>query len=347
MRKQYIKLSVPVKGSPTIVSGIHSKLYSVSDCSSLDLGQPPATVYQIEGTGAMLEITMFSGMLGSSSDLAVLEDCSEGYIAASDTKGGTVPHCVPGQYHQGARWHAKAGQLYTIVVYSYTDLSSKPFMFRLKAVEATPICGASILPIDLSTLNATYNSVQRLGGPEDSVMPSGLPSCDSKPLSSFVFYKITISQPNVAVLVHVQGGGSHASVYRGDCENGYSCLTSANVEYGLPPIYDNGDAENGTDGEVSIEDEIAVVDPQARQGNMPLPRIVYNLHSFHNAKAETSYLIVISSCCHTNVADFRLTVNSTNYGSICEDSAAIDLSSGSFSNAVDLSGAKVYRDLLM
>ncbi|GAX23988.1 hypothetical protein FisN_26Lh051 [Fistulifera solaris] len=315
-----IALSIPMDGNPKIVAGAHSKLFSFFDCDYVEAGPVPATIYQIEGTGTMLEAALLAHPQGSLSEIGVFKGCPS--EPGSNTGMDLYPNCVVGQYYQGARWMAKAGQLYTIVVYSLMDPSSSDFILRVETAEADSICGtegenAGSL-VDLGKLNTTTGSLQQLGGPEDSMLVTDLPFCDYKPQSSSALYKFTVPQPNVSVVVQVEGGDgvgdAYVTVYQGNCESGYSCLKPGN-DTALGRPLDN------------------------------TVRALYNVHSFHNEKAGTTYIAAVNSCCNADITDFRLTVNISSYGNICEDSAVVDLSSGAYSTVVNLSGKKVYSDL--
>ncbi|GAX18756.1 hypothetical protein FisN_26Hh051 [Fistulifera solaris] len=324
-----IALSVPTDGSPKIVTGTHSKLFSFFDCDYVEAGPVPATIYQIEGKGTMLEAALLAHPQGSLSEIGVFEGCPSelGSTAGVDL----YPNCVAGQYYQGARWMAKAGQLYTIVVYSLMDPSSSDFILRVETAEADSICSAEGETagslVDLGKLNTTTGTLQQMGGPEDSVLITDLPFCDYEPQSSSVLYKFIVPEPNVSVVVQVEGGDgvsdAYVTVYQGDCESGYSCLapTNAGDENSL---MSNATLDNETDSTI---------------------RASYNVHSFHNEKAGTAYIVAVNSCCNADITDFRLTVNVSNYGNVCEDSAEVDLSSGEYSAVVSLSGKRVYRDL--
>ncbi len=331
-----IALSVPTDGSPKIVTGAHSKFFSFFDCDYVEAGPVPATIYQIEGTGAMLEAALLAHPQGSLSEIGVFEGCPSepGNNAGVDL----YPNCVAGQYYQGARWMAKAGQLYTIVVYSLMDPSSSDFILRVETAEADSICGAEGETagslVDLGKLNTTTGSLQQLGGPEDSVLVTDLPLCDYEPQSSSALYKFTVPQPNVSVVVQVEGGDgvgdAYVTVYQGDCESGYSCLAPTNAGIGNSSMSSTAlDNETGS-GVLPVENTV---------------RSSYNVHSIHNKKAGTAYIVAVNSCCDADITDFRLTVNVSNYGKICEDSAVVDLSSGEYSAVVNLSGKKVYSDL--
>ncbi|GAX19486.1 hypothetical protein FisN_19Hh061 [Fistulifera solaris] len=382
-------LTVPTDGNPKIATGTHSKMFSFSDCSFYQQTPVPASVYQIEGTGAMLDVFLLSGPFGSASEMAVFEGCpGETGAAAGATDGSgnngngnsgnngngsgnnnnnnnngngnsksvvidpaMSSNCVAGQYYQGARWHAKAGQLYTIVVYSFMSLSASDFILQLETVETNPICGgdSAVLPIDLGTVNSTTGSLQKLGGPENSVFVTDLPQCDYQSQSASVLYKVTVGEPDVSVSVIVEGGDSYVTVYQGSCASNYTCTAPMNNGYGYPPMYAE-DSVNAA-GEVVYGDAGLVTDPTQVPTEVPggdylsMPRSSNNVLTFHNEEAGSTYLISVYSCCSADVSDFRLTVNTTGYGDFCEDSAEADLSSGEFSTAIDLSKGKVYKDL--
>ena len=343
-----IGLPVPTDGSPKVITGTPSKLYSLADCYSYTMGPLPATIYQIEGTGAILDVSFFAGPFVTQNDVAVYEGCpgepDDDAGDGSDSMGGNT-NCVVGQYYQGARWQTKAGQLYTIVVYSLMGPSYSDFILRVGISEAEPICGdnSAVLPIDLGTVNATSGSLQILGGPEDSVLVTDLPQCDYQTQSSSALYKITVGQPDVVVLVSVEGD-SYVTVYRGNCENGYSCLAPMNGGNGYP--ISASQSPMATQSPTVYDNVEGMVNETAyQQGDISMPRYSYNLHSFHNENAGSTYLISVNSCCGSDVSDFRLTVNTTRYGNVCEDSVAVDLSSGEFTAAINPNGGKVYRDL--
>jgi hypothetical protein len=353
-----VGLTVPTDSSPKIIAGTHSKIFSFMDCSFYQQSPIPATVYQIEGTGSILDVSLFSGPMGSVSEVAVFEGCpmetgneSTGNMDNNNNNmypGEMYGNCVAGQYYQGARWLAKAGQLYTIVVYSSMSMSSSDFILKLERVEANPLCGgeSAISPIDLGTVNTTTSSLQTLGGPDDSVYVTDLPQCDYQTQSSSVLYKITVSEPDVSVSVFVEGGyDTYVTVYQGDCESGYTCLAPMNGGYGYPPMYAK-DSTNATDTPEEIDDDLVTGSTDVPMvDSISMPRGNNNANTFHNEEAGTTYLVSINSCCAADVSDFRLTVNTTRYGNICEDSADADLSSGDFSATINLSRGKVYRDL--
>ncbi|GAX23985.1 hypothetical protein FisN_26Lh043 [Fistulifera solaris] len=348
-----IKLAVPADENPKIVTGAHAKLISFLDCSFHDTRSVPATVYQIEGTGAMLDVFLFRDEFGSS-EVAVFEGCpsrarNNSTGATNNGSGGSIKfaNCVVGQYPQGARWQTKVGQLYTIVVYSYASLSSTAFILQIEVVEANPVCGTDgISPIHLDALN-TNSSVQILGGSEDSVKVTDLPPCDYQTRSTSVLYKITVDlQPNVVFSVFVEGNDAVVTVYQGNCETGYSCLP-------LSDVIINDTAIGYKSSKMIMENKYGKkegtstfsVESQVRQGGIAMPRVTYNVQSFHHGKAGAIYLIAVSSCCGVKIGDFRLTLKGTSYGNVCEDSVEIDLSAGESSVTVDLSEAKVYRNL--
>lgn len=75
--KDAVGISMPGDGSPVIITGRHSKLFSFTDCSYSYKGPLPATVYQIEGTGALFDISMFSGPYGNENEVSVFEGCPD------------------------------------------------------------------------------------------------------------------------------------------------------------------------------------------------------------------------------------------------------------------------------
>ncbi|GAX16481.1 hypothetical protein FisN_19Lh061 [Fistulifera solaris] len=377
-------LTVPTDGNPTIIAGTHSKIFSFLDCSFYQQSPVPATVYQIEGTGAMLDVFLLSGPFGSASEVAVFEGCpGETGAAASDTSNSgnngngnngnngngngnnnnnnnnnngnsksvvidpaIASNCVAGQYYQGARWHSKAGQLYTIVVYSFMSLSASDFILQLETVETNPICSSdsAVVPIDLGMVNSTTGSLQKLGGPENSVFVTDLPQCDYQSQSASVLYKITVDEPDVSVSVIVEGGDSYVTVYQGSCESNYTCTAPMNGGYGYPPMYAE-DSTNTADDDDMVPNPTQVPTEVPKEDYLSIPRSSNNVLTFHNEEAGSTYLISVYSCCSSDVSDFRLTVNTTRYGDICEDFTEADLSSGNFSTPVDLSKGKVYKEL--
>ncbi|GAX18750.1 hypothetical protein FisN_26Hh043 [Fistulifera solaris] len=350
--EEALQLSVPADGSPQVIRGAHAKLFSFSDCAFNDIKAVSATVYQIEGSGTMLDVFLFRDELGSNK-VAVMEGCpskaGNNFTGApKDSSGGMSSNCVVEQYAQGARWQTKAGQLYTIIIYSPASISSTAYILRIESIQASPVCGTIANSfIQLDALN-TGNSLQLLGGLEDSVSGvTDLPPCDYQTRSSSVLYQITVGlQPNAVISVFVEGDDSVVTVYEGNCDSGYSCLPLSDVitddtaiDYkGSKMISENKDGKREGTGALALE-------PQVRRGGIAIPRVTYSGQSFHHEKAGTTYLIEVSSCCGASIGDFRLTLNATSYGNVCEDSVEIDLLSGKSSVTVNLSEAKVYRNL--
>ncbi len=334
-----IMLTIPAEGSPMVVTGAHTKLFSFLDCAFLDTGSAPATVYQMEGTGAMVDVFLFGDQFGSS-QVAVFEGCRTG--RNGNVGGGKYPNCVAGQYAQGARWQAKAGQLYTIVVYSFASLSSTSFILQIETIKASPICDMKgFSSRNVGTLDTT--SVQLLGGSEDSVTITDLPPCDYQTRSSFVLYEFTVLQSNVIISASVEGVDSVVTVYQGNCESSYTCLPHAGS--GDASVSDKSSVVNRNSEEVTDGEGASGMESQVRLESIAMPRANYNVHSFHNEMAGATYLVAVSSCCGNNVEDFRLTLNVTEYGNVCEDSVEINLSSNETSAIVNLSKGKVYQDL--
>ncbi|GAX23987.1 hypothetical protein FisN_26Lh048 [Fistulifera solaris] len=344
-----ICLSVPSDGDPTIVLGAHSMFDYIFQCNFRDASCSLGTVYQIEGTGVMLEVSLLFGPSSSTGSIAVFEGCLSGASATdgSDSIKGIFPDCVRDHSNQGTRWMAKKGHFYSIVVYAQLGPSSKPFILRVNTAKSYPVCNTeeenTIAPVDLGTVNATSGRLRRLSKPKEIVLVSGLPSCDYEVPSFSVLYKITVSQPNVSVFFKVWGKFAYVTVYRGTCASGYSCLTIANSDSicegpsGNKSTTASSD-KAGEDG--AFRDELDVWHEFSAtfwKNN--------SIHRFHNEKAGTAYLISVNSCCGANVLDFELSVKASTYGNVCKDSSAVDMASGRFSVTVNHHDAKVYRDL--
>ncbi len=146
--------SVPSVGDhTTIVTGFHSTFVSFQNCDESDffLG----TVYQIEGTGGMLEVSLPLKSLRWMS-VAVYEACSSGTDGGIDGEE-MPPDCVTDSY-RGTRWMAQKGRLYSIVVRVQMGPFST-FILRVNSMEASPVGDAeeenTNSPIDHGTVNAT------------------------------------------------------------------------------------------------------------------------------------------------------------------------------------------------
>ncbi len=158
-----ICLSVPSDGDPKIVIGAHSMFDYIFQCNFGDARCSLGTVYQIEGTGVLLEVSLLFGPSSSTGSIAVFEGCLSGASATDGSDSthneGIFPDCVRDDSNQGTRWIAKKGHFYSIVVYARLGPSSKPFILRVNTAKSYPVCDTEekkmIAPVDLGTVNAT------------------------------------------------------------------------------------------------------------------------------------------------------------------------------------------------
>ncbi|GAX23992.1 hypothetical protein FisN_26Lu073 [Fistulifera solaris] len=151
-----ICLSAPSAEGPTLVTGRHSTFVLFDNCEESDFFV--GTVYQIEGTGGMLEVSLPLNSLRWMS-IAVYETCSSGADGDIDDEEMS-PDCVPDSY-RGTRWMAHKGRLYSIVVrWLLLGSFSNRFILRVNAVKPSPHGDKdddenTNSPMDHGTMNAT------------------------------------------------------------------------------------------------------------------------------------------------------------------------------------------------